>query len=135
MAGLPGPDKRSPHDMNSVSTVYDERNVVSGTSRTDRSVFHMMLQKTSSAPTQLTPEQQRLAEDLMRCHGNVRVAREANGLHFYIACPDCLGGDKGESELWKMHLAMNVDKYIRGNVGAAQCMRTGKLFKIDELTM
>lgn len=113
---------------------YDTKKIVSGTNRISRSEFNMLLQKTSSAPTELTPQQQRLAEDLMRCHGNVKIAREANGLHFYIACPECLAGEKGETELWKMHLAMNVDKYIRGNTGAAQCMRTGKLFRIDELT-
>jgi hypothetical protein len=114
---------------------YDANKVVSGADRVSRSEFGMALMKTSSAPTELTPQQQTLAEDLMRCHGNVKVAREANGLHYYIACPECLAGEKGESELWKMHLAMNVDKYLRGHTGAAQCMRTGKIYRVDELTM
>jgi hypothetical protein len=93
----------------------------------------MALQKTTSAPTTLSQEQRNLADDLIRCHGKVRIAREQRGLHFYIACPDCLQTD-GEKELYSMHLAINVDKYLTGNTGAAQCMKTDKVFRIDELT-
>jgi hypothetical protein len=70
----------------------------------------------------------------MERHGNVKVARESSGLQFYIACPDCLKSD-GESELYKMHLAIGVDRYLSGYTGAAQCMKTGKTFFIDELTL
>lgn len=94
----------------------------------------MSLIKTSSAPAQLTPEQMNLAKDLMMCHGNVRVTRESRGLHFYIACPDCLASD-GEKELFSMHLAINVEKCLAGHNGASQCMKTGQVFRIDELTM
>jgi hypothetical protein len=130
MGYLHGAHQRGRDGMN-----YDSSKVISGTDRVSRTEFNMALHKTSSAPAELTTEQRRLAEDLMRCHGNVKVSREMSGLHFYIACPECLAGEKGETELWKMHLAMNVDKYLRGNSGAAQCMRTGKVYRIDELTM
>ena len=94
----------------------------------------MNIIRTSSAPAVLSPEQQNLAEELMDRHGNVRVSREANGTHFYIACPECLEND-GEQELWKMHLALNADKWQRGQNSAAQCMKSGKVFEIDALTM
>ncbi len=94
----------------------------------------MSLHKASSAPTELTVEQENLAHDLMQCHGSVRVAREKSGLHFYIACPDCLTND-GEKELYSMHLAINADKYLQGHTGAARCMKTDKVFMIDQLTM
>lgn len=94
----------------------------------------MSLIQTASAPADLTPEQKALAEDLMRCHGHVRVTREANGLHFYIACPECLQNN-GEAELWKMHLAINVDKYFQGHLYAAKCMKCDRMFSIDALAL
>ncbi len=107
---------------------------MSGDSRIDISQARaeMSIIKTSSAPTTLTPQQQELANDLMNRHGNVRVANEVHGLHYYIACPDCLQ-EEGEDELWKMHLAINVEKYHRGKSNAASCMKTGKTYMVDEL--
>src|SRR6266496_1106889 len=94
----------------------------------------MAISRTSSAPAQLTPAEQALAEALIECHGKVRVAKESRGLHFYIPCPDCLQED-GEKELYSMHLAINVDRYFAGHNRASQCMKTGQVFPIDELTM
>src|ERR1044071_3193180 len=93
----------------------------------------MALIRTSSAPAHLTPEQVTLANDLMLRHGNVRVTRESQGLHFYIACPECL--EDGERELYSRHLAINVDKYMAGHNRACCCMKCGKVFAIDELTL
>jgi hypothetical protein len=73
---------------------YDSSKVVSGTNRVSRTEFNMALQKTSSAPAELTTEQRRLAEDLMRCHGNVKVSRETNGLHFLHCLSGMFGGRK-----------------------------------------
>jgi hypothetical protein len=94
----------------------------------------MSVIQTSSAPAQLTTEQMNLAKELMMCHGTIRVTREANGLHFYLACPTCLK-EEGEDELWKMHLAVNVDRYLNGHTGAAMCMKCRQTFMIDQLTM
>lgn len=102
--------------------------------RAELAEMSLQVLKASSAPNQLTPQQEALAKELGMRHGNIRVTREVHGLHFYLACPHCLR-DEGEDELWKMHLAINVDKYLNGHTGAAQCMKTGETFMIDELTM
>ncbi|MCX6924205.1 MAG: toprim domain-containing protein, partial [Verrucomicrobia bacterium] len=96
--------------------------------------FEMALHRTSSAPTTLTPDQDTLARQLMEGHGDVRVARESAGLQFYLACPECLQNE-GEAELWKMHLAVGVDRYFAGKTYASKCMKCDKVYMIDELTM
>ena len=72
----------------------------------------------------ITPEVDRLAKRLRRIHGDIKVAKEASGLHFYMASPACLEAD-GAVELRKMHLAVNVTKYLRdGQDRCALCMKT-----------
>src|SRR5881394_109861 len=80
----------------------------------------------------LLPEYKDLAKSLSEIHGTVKVARESSGLHFYIACPDCLD-DYGESELYKMHLAINVEKYFAGRDGCACCMKHGGAYNVTDL--
>ena len=94
----------------------------------------MSLLKTSSAPAQLSPQQMELAASLQSRHGTLKVANENHGLHFYIACPNCLSVDGG-SELYKMHLAINVTKYTQGMNFAAHCMKCSTNYMIDTLTM
>jgi len=79
---------------------------------------------TSSAPGALEAEAQDFADSLIKIHGSVRVANEASGLHFYLACPECLQQD-GEAELYKKHLAVNVDKYLTGQQHGVLCMKCG----------
>ena len=50
----------------------------------------------------------------------------------YMASPICLS-EYGEGELIKMHLAVNADKYLKGEDLAAQCMKTGKAYKVSTL--
>ena len=90
--------------------------------------------KTSSAPDQLTHAQQELANELMRRHGPLRVAWEASGLHFYIASPACLEED-GAIELEKLHLAINVDKFLdeEGSNMVAMCMKTNTRYDVLDL--
>lgn len=60
----------------------------------------------------ITQEHQRLASILASRHGRARLARESSGIHVYLPCPDCIETN-GRSELYKMHLAVNLDKYIQ----------------------
>ena len=73
-----------------------------------------------SAPSQLTPEITDLANRLAYIHGSVRVAIENSGMHLYLASPACLEED-GLIELTKKHLAVNVDKWLRGEMTPAPC--------------
>ena len=68
----------------------------------------------------------------MVIHGSIRMAMERNGLHFYIACPECLNIN-GESELWKKHLAINVERYFAGYDRSAQCMKHGASYNVTDL--
>ena len=79
---------------------------------------------TSSAPPALEDQVQAFAETLINLHGSIKVATEASGLHFYLACPKCLEAE-GESELFKKHLAVNVDKYFAGQQHGVLCMKCG----------
>ena len=54
----------------------------------------------------------RLANQLARIHGKVRITKEASGVHLYMASPICLR-EYGKAELYKMHLALNADKYLQ----------------------
>lgn len=88
---------------------------------------------TSSSSGVLTEVQMTLANDLSRVHGRIRVAREASGLHFYMASPICLEQD-GAVELTKLHLAVNVDKFLdRHRTFAAMCMKTGQTYAVPNL--
>lgn len=81
----------------------------------------------------LPPEYLDLARELSLIHGKVTIARESSGVHFYMASPACLTGD-GRVELYKRHLAINVDKYLRdGKRRCALCMKTNTPYEIDEL--
>lgn len=92
------------------------------------------LNHTQSSPISLPPHYVELAGELISRHGSIRVAREERGLHFYIACPECLD-DYGASELQKKHLAINVDRYFAmGNDYGAMCMKHGGVYRITELT-
>jgi hypothetical protein len=79
------------------------------------------------------PEVQKLAQQLSTIHGTVRIARESSGLHFYIASPYCLE-HFGEEELYKLHLAVNVEKYLSGAGDyVAMCMKSGEVYSIQDL--
>lgn len=81
----------------------------------------------------LGPEYLDLARELSLVHGKVMVARESSGIHFYMASPACLTQD-GRVELFKRHLAVNADKYLReGKQRCAMCMKTSRAYTIDEL--
>lgn len=86
----------------------------------------------SATTAELTPEAQDLAEKLSEIHGVVGLTRESNGLHFYIACPDCLE-QYGDSELVKRHLAINVDHILADVMHHCRCMKTNKVYDIREL--
>lgn len=90
------------------------------------------MERTGSAPNQLPSQYQKLAMDLMAIHGSIRLARERSGLHFYLACPECLE-EYGESELYKKHLAVNVDRYFAGKDHSAQCMKNGRSYNVTDL--
>ena len=90
---------------------------------------------TSAEEGDLDEEALILAQMLSVRHGNVRVAREASGVHFYIASPVCLQ-QYGDDELWKMHLAINVEKYLRDretNDVCALCMKTDRPYSMSDL--
>jgi hypothetical protein len=81
-----------------------------------------------------------LAQQLAYKHGLIKMARESGGLHFYVASPYCLR-EYGEDELLpsKMHLAINVDKYLgrapytKSNDLCARCMKSGVGYKVSDL--
>lgn len=79
---------------------------------------------TSSAPSQLPDHVRLLAEELVNIHGSIRVAVEASGMHLYLPCPQCLT-EFGETEVYKKHLAFNVDKYFAGEQYSVLCMKCG----------
>ena len=82
--------------------------------------------------TEVPPNVRDLAEKLMARHGSVRMAKEASGLHLYMASPQCLLDD-GEKELHSKHLALNVDKALSGVRYCAQCMKSSKAYTLSEL--
>jgi hypothetical protein len=90
------------------------------------------LERTSSAPSDLPPDILSLAQQLSQIHGRIRVAQENSGLHFYLASPACLEED-GLVELDKMHLAINVDKWARGQDNCAYCMKTSTPYRVLDL--
>lgn len=65
----------------------------------------MHIIKHTSSPPSLSPAHQGLANGLAAIHGDLSAAQERSGLHFYIACPDCLA-ENGEAELSSRHLAV-----------------------------
>ena len=94
--------------------------------------LHFDLLTTSSAPVTLPSEYRDLAKSLSEIHGTVKVSNESSGIHFYIACPECLD-DYGESELDKLHLAINVEKYFAGRDRCASCMKHGGAYNVTDL--
>ena len=74
----------------------------------------------------------RLANRLSVIHGNVRITKEASGIHLYLPSPICLR-EYGKSEMYKMHLAVNVDKYLKGTDVCALCMKTNKPYSVSDL--
>ena len=98
----------------------------------ERAIHLSNLELASSAPAHFSQEEANLAHRLSAIHGTVRVTREDSGLHFYMASPECLQKD-GRVELTKMHLAVNVDKYLRGKDSCAMCMKTGKSYRVSRL--
>ena len=96
--------------------------------------FLRTIERTDSAPAELDNETADLAHQLSLIYGRIRVSREASGLHLYVASPACLEED-GEIELHKLHLAINVEKYLTGEdenmVGL--CMKTGTPYSILDL--
>lgn len=74
----------------------------------------------------------RLANQLSVIHGNVRVTKEASGIHLYLPSPICLR-EYGSSELYKMHLALNADKYLEGTDVCGMCMKTNKPYSVSDL--
>ena len=88
---------------------------------------------TSSAPAALDPEILRLAHDLSAIHGTVRITNEASGLHCYLACPACLR-ENGTDELSKMHLAVNLLKYMTtAQTQVGMCMKCESVFDLLDL--
>jgi hypothetical protein len=91
------------------------------------------VQMGSSAPSVLDPEIRKLAEELSTIHGTVRITRESNGVHLYMACPNCLE-TYGSDELFKMHLAINAEKYLTtDNNVVGMCMKEGDKFNVLDL--
>ena len=62
----------------------------------------------------------------------MRIAREFSGLHFYIACPECLE-QEGSSELTKKHLAINPGKDFAGQDCCAMCMKCQEVYRVTIL--
>lgn len=84
---------------------------------------------------EVSPRIMEFAQQLQVIHGNVNIVRESSGIHIYIASPNCLRL-YGRDELYKMHLAINVDKYFQGDDLCAMCMKTDKPYRVrDLLTM
>ena len=88
---------------------------------------------TSSAPAVVPDDILKIANDLSVIHGTVRIATEKSGIHLYLASPACLEA-YGADELWKMHLAVNVQKYLsEGNANVGFCMKTETAYNILDL--
>lgn len=88
---------------------------------------------TASAATSLPDEYLAIAYDLCKIHGSVRWAKEAHGVHLYLASPECLD-QYGAIELSKMHLAVNIQKHFeKRRDKVAMCMKTGKHYRVSEL--
>jgi hypothetical protein len=87
---------------------------------------------TTSAPAVMGDDVRDFAQTLSVIHGSLRVATESSGLHFYIPCPSCLENN-GESEIHKKHLAINVDKFMRGGKYSSCCMKCGYTCETAEL--
>lgn len=74
-----------------------------------------------------------LAHRLSEKHGRVNITRENSGIHLYMASPICLD-TYGESEMHKMHLAVNAEKYLyEGKDLCGQCMKTDTPYKVSFL--
>lgn len=83
----------------------------------------------------VSEECMQLARELSAIHGRVTIAREASGVHLYMASPECLEQD-GRVELTKRHLAVNYTKYSNGKYKSAMCMKTNTPYDVrDLLTM
>jgi len=82
--------------------------------------------------TYVTDRHRDIAAKLSMIHGKVRLATESNGVHAYMASPSCLI-KYGRTELVKMHLAVNLDKWLAGVDLCALCMKTNKSFKVTTL--
>lgn len=89
----------------------------------ERATLRAKIRSVSSAPAALSDDKLQLAHQLSAIHGDVRVAQEKNGLHFYMASPECLQQD-GRSEITKKHLAVNATKAAAGDKFCAMCMKT-----------
>lgn len=98
----------------------------------EKQAIKMRLIPASSVPAALDEDALALARQLSAIHGTIRVTREAAGVHFYMASPECLVRD-GSVELSKLHLAVNVDKYMAGRDKVAMCMKTGTPYRVSEL--
>jgi hypothetical protein len=96
----------------------------------------------AAVEAELSRDARILAEALMRIHGPITVAREASGLHFYMASPAALERD-GIVELAKRHLAVNADRYLgvgryanlspKERARAGQCMKTSHGYSVQTL--
>ena len=53
-----------------------------------RQAISLSLERTDSAPSELSDDMLGLANDLSKIHGRIHVAREESGLHFYMAQPN-----------------------------------------------
>jgi len=89
-------------------------------------------------------------QNLAARHGGGILRNESNGLHLYIACPECLK-NFGTKELQSKHLAINIDKcyglnkfatYQKSRVSTekgvknelvALCHKTNKGFSVKQL--
>lgn len=67
---------------------------------------------------QLPREVSVFVQNLASRHGGGILRNESNGLHLYIACPECLK-NYGTRELQAKHLAINIDKCFGLNKFAA----------------
>ena len=88
-----------------------------------------------SSITEITQQHRDIASALSAVLGRVRLAREVNGIHAYMASPILLEED-GSRELQKMHLAVNLDKFLDGQPGAdlcGCCMKTGRAYRMSWL--
>ena len=88
---------------------------------------------TSSAPSTIPDDVLTLAKDLSEIHGTVRITTEKSGIHVYMASPACLE-EYGSDELSKMHLAVNLQKYLAtGDPMVGFCMKTETKYNILDL--
>jgi hypothetical protein len=87
---------------------------------------------TSISRFEVPPRAMDLAQTLAAIHGNVNIVKEASGIHLYMASPVCLR-NYGKDELYKMHLAVNVGKYLDGNDMVGLCVKTDTPYKVSDL--